>query len=195
MGFDPISSTRIRIDRLKPLDVQAMHGYRSDPEVARYQGWQPKTLEDISDFISSQSEMVTPTPGQWFQLGIFLGDTPKLIGDCGIQILQGDPRQAEIGVTLDPRHQGQGLATECLHCLFDYLFSNLHLHRVICSIDPRNIASVRLVNNLGMRQEAHFVQSYWFKDQWADDLIFALLAHEWHPCNPPRAKHESNDSR
>ena len=32
---------------------------------------------------------------------------------------------------------------------------------------------------LGMRQEARHVESYLFKGEWADQLVFAILAHEW----------------
>ena len=30
-----------------------------------------------------------------------------------------------------------------------------------------------------MRQEGHFVQSLWFKGEWVDDVIFAILARDW----------------
>jgi RimJ/RimL family protein N-acetyltransferase len=30
-----------------------------------------------------------------------------------------------------------------------------------------------------MRQEAHFRKSLWFKGEWVDDVVFAVLASEW----------------
>jgi RimJ/RimL family protein N-acetyltransferase len=30
-----------------------------------------------------------------------------------------------------------------------------------------------------MRQEAHHIESYLFRGEWADQLVFAILAHEW----------------
>jgi RimJ/RimL family protein N-acetyltransferase len=50
---------------------------------------------------------------------------------------------------------------------------------VFASVDPRNVSSMRLLERVGMRKEAHFVQSLWFKDEWVDDVIFAMLAAEW----------------
>ena len=35
------------------------------------------------------------------------------------------------------------------------------------------------MKRLGMRQEAHFKESLWFKGEWADDVVFAILAREW----------------
>jgi len=50
---------------------------------------------------------------------------------------------------------------------------------LIGSVDPRNTASMALCRSLGLRQEAHHVESYRFRGEWVDDVIFALLAREW----------------
>jgi hypothetical protein len=42
-----------------------------------------------------------------------------------------------------------------------------------------NAASARLMGRLGMRQEAHHGESYLFRGEWADQLVFAILAREW----------------
>jgi len=39
--------------------------------------------------------------------------------------------------------------------------------------------SIALLKRVGMRQEAHFCKSLWFKGDWADDAVFAILASEW----------------
>jgi hypothetical protein len=35
------------------------------------------------------------------------------------------------------------------------------------------------MTRLGMRQEAHHVESYLFRGEWVDQLVFAVLATEW----------------
>jgi RimJ/RimL family protein N-acetyltransferase len=30
-----------------------------------------------------------------------------------------------------------------------------------------------------MRQEGHLVESTWAKNEWTDDLLFAILEREW----------------
>ena len=61
----------------------------------------------------------------------------------------------------------------------DYLFRNLNKHRIITSIDPENKSSVRLIERIGFRKEAHFIKSLWLNGKWVDDLIYALLNEEW----------------
>ena len=123
--------------------------------------------------------MESNTPGTWYQLGIVLRNADDLIGDCGVRVLETESRQAEIGITLAPAYQGHGYATEAMKSIFDYLLVRLGKHRVFTSVDPCNQRSMALMQRLGMRKEAHLVESLWFKDQWADDVIFAMLQREW----------------
>jgi RimJ/RimL family protein N-acetyltransferase len=76
-------------------------------------------------------------------------------------------------------NQGQGFATEALTCLLDYLFQQKRLHRVVADTDSQNVPSWTLLERLGMRREGHLRQSLWFKGQWADEYLYAILAEEW----------------
>ena len=136
-------------------------------------------MEELRSFIESLSGI---KPGIWFQVGIAFRETGALIGDCGIRVAdvsRASPGQAEIGITLAPAFQGRGLASEALQALLGYLFTGLGMHRVFGSVDPRNLASMRLLKSAGMRQEAHCVESYWSKGGWTDDAIFGILDREW----------------
>jgi RimJ/RimL family protein N-acetyltransferase len=155
-----------------------MFAYRSNPEVLQYQSWQPQSLEEVQSFISSMMMRELNTPG-WYQLGIELRGDDVLIGDCGIHVLETDSRIVEIAITIAPDFQAKGYATEALNAILDLLFVRLNKHRVFASVDPRNLGSMALMERIGLRKEGHFVQSLWFKDCWADDVIFAMLASEW----------------
>ena len=63
--------------------------------------------------------------------------------------------------------------------MVDFLFGTLNKHRVIASIDPRNSASIRLIERLGFRKEAHLKKSYYLHEEWVDDIIYAKLKTEW----------------
>jgi RimJ/RimL family protein N-acetyltransferase len=102
-----------------------------------------------------------------------------LIGDCAICVDAHQPRQAEIGFTLSPAHQGHGYATEAVRGLLEYAFFTLGLHRVIGNCDARNLASARVLERAGMRQEAHFIEDYWSKGEWTSSLIYAILEREY----------------
>lgn len=175
--FPAIETQRLVLRRLEQADAAPLHAYRSHPDVSRYQSWEPQSLKEVARFIEQQQAVVPNTPGTWMQLGLTLKSEQLLIGDCGIHFV--DRAQVEFGVSLDPKHQGRGYAAEALKGVLGYLFIDLNKHRVFGSADPDNRASLALMERVGMRKEAHFKQSYWFKDRWADDVIYAMLASEF----------------
>jgi len=166
-------------------DKESMFNYRSDPETNQYLSLIPHTIDDVEDFIRKTSSSIN-VPGTWFQLVIIEQVTNQLIGDIGIHFLDTDPenKQVEIGYTLDKRFRGNGYVTEALSLIIYYLIHSLGKHRIIASIDPANIDSIRLVERLGFRKEAHFIESLFFHGRWVDDLVYAILAKEWQAMNP-----------
>lgn len=174
-----IETRRITLSRLRSGDAREMFAYRSDPDVRRYQSWEPVSVDEVSTFIGGLASVVFDTPGTWFQFGVRLRGSGELVGDFGVHFPVDEPFQAEVGVTVAPSHQGRGLATEALSGMLSHLFGPAGKHRVFASVDPRNHASMALMRKVGMREEAHFRESLWFKGEWADDLVFAVLASEW----------------
>jgi RimJ/RimL family protein N-acetyltransferase len=63
--------------------------------------------------------------------------------------------------------------------LLQLAFEEFGLHRVIGRLEPRNTASARLLERLGMRREAHFVENEFIKGEWQSELVYELLEHEW----------------
>ncbi len=63
--------------------------------------------------------------------------------------------------------------------MINYLFNDLNKQRITCSIDPLNQASIKMVERLGFRKEAHFKQSILIDGEWYDDMVYAILKEEW----------------
>jgi RimJ/RimL family protein N-acetyltransferase len=175
--FSGITTERLHLRILGENDSTDFFGYRSLPEVGRYQGWRPVTLHEIEGFIASNLQIIPNTPGTWLQLAVCLREG-QLIGDVGIHFLE-NAAQVEIGYTLSPVFQGKGYAVEAVRAVMDYLFHDLHKHRITASVDPENLKSIKLLEKLGMRKEAHFVCSFRLGDTWCDDCIYAILENEW----------------
>lgn len=170
-------TARLRIDALRPDDAAALFALRSDPAVARYQGWRPADLAAAQAFIARQSP--TSTPNGWFQRAIRLREDGRLIGDLGVNLPADAMESVEFGISLAPDEQGCGYAGEAVRALFDQVFGRLGRHRIQASVDPRNLACLALLRALGMRQEAHHRESLWLHGEWVDDMVFAMLSRDW----------------
>lgn len=177
--FSAISSDRLLIRDLEVRDAQKIFQYRSDPENSRFQGWVPDSAQSVETYINKIKSIQFLEPGTWYQLSLESLEHQFIIGDCAICAGQEHPGQVEIGVSLDPKFHKNGFAHEGLKAIINYLFKETDTHRVHCSIDPRNIASINLVNKLGFRKEGHMRESLWFKGEWADDVVFGMLKQDW----------------
>jgi RimJ/RimL family protein N-acetyltransferase len=174
-----LRTPRLCIRRLGPQDAASLVGYRSLPDVARFQEWESFGPDDAARLIAGQAGVVPDTPGTWLQLALVLLESGEVIGDCGIHFRRDEPRQVELGITLAPDHQGRGLATESLRSVLAYVFDSLGKHRASAVTDAENHAAAGLFRRLKFRQEAHFVEHVWFKGGWGSEYLFALLQREW----------------
>jgi RimJ/RimL family protein N-acetyltransferase len=177
--FEKIVCERLVIRRFKPSDAEAFAAYRSDPEVARYQSWEPPcSLTEARAMIHGLQSVVPGMAGEWYQFAVALASDDRLIGDFGLGMTS-DGRQAELGFTFARAAQGQGYASEALVGLLDYAFSTLGLHRIFAITNVRNHRSQRLLERTGFRREGHAVQASWFKGEWTSEYLYAMLASEW----------------
>lgn len=170
---------------LRPIaidDIHELFAYRSDKETNKYQGWIPETVEDVEVFVENNATEIN-LPQTWFQFVIIEKLTSTIIGDLGIHFFDRENKQVELGCTLKKDSQRKAYAMEALGRVIEYVFTDLKKHRIVASIDPQNTSSLRLLNRLGFRQEAHFVESLFIQGKWVDDVQFALLASEWKQHN------------
>ena len=174
-----IETQRLLIKRIEINDSKKMYAYRSLPEVYKYQAWRPESTVEVSEFVQKINTTKFNVSDSWFQLGIYIKTTKQLIGDIGLHFLLPDNQQTETGFTIDPKYQRKGYGLECVRAVIGYLFSEMKKHRIVASVDPKNIASIALLEKLGMRKEGCFRKSVLIRDQWEDDMIYAILNEEW----------------
>jgi RimJ/RimL family protein N-acetyltransferase len=175
--FSPLLTNRLILRQLLPGDRDAFFACRSLPEVTRHQGFRPADIQDADAFIACLAP-APGMPGTWFQLAVCLNGSGSFIGDIGMHF-PGHDEEAGIGYTLAPSCWGRGYMAEALQAVIDYLFRVQARHRVTASVDPRNQRSVRVLERLGMRLEAHYVQSEILDGQPVDDCLYAMLREEW----------------
>jgi RimJ/RimL family protein N-acetyltransferase len=176
----PLETNRLLLRHFCEADLDEFLAYRSDPQVAQYQGWDvPYELDAGRTFIDGMKNALPGTPGKWFQVAVVLKNSKRLLGDCAFHVMENDKRQAYIGITLARSYWGKGYGEETCRRLLDYLFYELNLHRVVAECDVENIASFTLLKRLGFRREAHLIENIWFKGAWGSEFHYAMLDREW----------------
>ena len=176
--FGNILTDRLIIRLANPDDAEEIYAYRSDTIENQYQGWFPESVEEVRNYITNMPVTID-IADICFQFAILTKNENRLIGDLGIIFTGHERMQVEVGCTLNKTFQGKGYATEALTAMVNYFFMTLKKHRIVASIDPRNTASIRLIERLGFRKEAHFKESYFLRGEWVDDIIYAMLDKDW----------------
>jgi [ribosomal protein S5]-alanine N-acetyltransferase len=177
MTIGHIETQRLRIRSFQPNDWQAVYDYTSDPAVMMYIPEGPFTPEQAKAFVAEnmgeQARAVT----------VLLKTADMLVGHMVFHPWFA-PRTYEIGWVFNGAYHGQGYATEAAMALLQYGFERLHLHRIIATSQPENVASWRVMEKLGMRREAHFRKCIRRPDNgWLDEYFYALLEEEWFEAN------------
>jgi RimJ/RimL family protein N-acetyltransferase len=185
----PLRTARLRLRPFRPDDLDDLTAIQSRPEVARFLYWDARDPDQVREALAQKTGQAwLDREGDRLSLAVVLPPSGTVIGEVSLTWLSRHHRQGEIGFVFHPGHQGRGYAGEAAEVILRLGFAGLGLHRIIGRCDPRNLPSARLLARLGMRCEAHFVHNELFKGEWGDELVYAILEHEWtasrHPAGP-----------
>jgi ribosomal-protein-alanine N-acetyltransferase len=179
MAFTPLTTGRLTLRPMVATDAADLAERRSDLATAKYQAWTvPYPLERAEALIAEMTQRGDVVPGHWFQLAVERTSDGRIVGDCAIHLSE-DAHTAEIGYTLHPWARGHYFSTEAAGAVCDYVVDVLGVHRIEAHTDPRNTASVRVLDRLGFAHEGTMRESYWVGDSVTDNAIYGLLARDW----------------
>ena len=144
----PHSLRRLVLRILRPSDLEGLYAYRSDPAVARFQGWETMTVVEAAEYLESHSVPSRHIPGTWRQLAIAELTTDVLVGDMGVW-LSLDGRKAEVGLSVTPSAQGKGYGSESLSGLLRLLFASTQVTEIEANTDIRNVSCLAALRRAG----------------------------------------------
>lgn len=170
------ATSRLRLRGMTLDDVDAYVAYRSHPDVTPWLATaKPPDRAEVAQQIEQMTASGGPTAGAWYRYAIEHGD--EIVGDVGVEIRDGGGI-AEIGYVLHPDHRGHGFATEAAAALVDDLIENHAIHRIEASLAPDNVASMRVLESIGMTFEVVARDACCVDGVWEDDLRYAMTSAE-----------------
>jgi RimJ/RimL family protein N-acetyltransferase len=144
----PLMNRRLLLRPLAASDVECVVRYRRHPEVRRFQSWGAERDQVVA--LAARQAKDPLEPGCWFQLAVVLRETHQLVGDMGLRPLGPlEPSTAELGITIDPAFQRQGLGREATRLLTVGARELLHFSRIRAHTEPDNLACIALLEGLG----------------------------------------------
>lgn len=176
----PIATGRLLLRPYAESDLDDLHDIQSVPGVTRYLYRDVRSRDEVREWLEKKirgSALIEQ--GEVLTLAVVLPDTGTVIGDVVLKWVSSKHRQGEIGYMFHPEFGGKGYATEAAAVMLRLGFDELCLHRIVGRLDGRNAASARVLERLGMRREALFVQNEIVKGEWTDELVYGMTEDEW----------------
>ena len=138
-----LETERLILRNYQKEDMEQVHKYFSNEDVARYEDFYPMSIEEVAEMVSEWSSMDN-------RLVAVLKDTKELIGSVGYWI----DEQGEYSIDYDfnPAYGKQGYATEAASKLLQYLFDDMKISKIYGDCDVRNSDSYQLLERLGFER-------------------------------------------
>jgi len=140
---------------------------------------QPDTTRDRDAFLVRCSARERERQlGTGHGFGIFAD--AEFTGEINLNAVQRGPFQsAYVGYWIDEKQAGNGYVPEAVVALAKFVFEDLALHRMQIAIIPRNAASRRVVEKLGLREEGVAERYLEINGVWEDHVRYAMTREEW----------------
>lgn len=177
-NFVGLVSEHYIIRKMKQNDLSDFHKMRTNPEVARFQSWQTNiTLETNQQTIEYYGGLMPNILDEWIGLAIACPFTDSLIGEVGFVSYKNTPNDTIMGISIVHEYQRQGVASEVIKTLLEYLFQTLNKHKVIARIIAKNYGSIVLFNKLGFKQQSR--DMIVFKGEKVAEFTCVLTCEDW----------------
>lgn len=103
-------------------------------------------------------------------------DPAKIIGSIGLSnIIRGCFHSCFLGYRLDCQFLNRGYMTEAVVACTRFAFLELELHRVEANVMPRNLASLRVLQKAGYREEGRASGYLKINGVWEDHIHMVRL--------------------
>ncbi|MBE9004241.1 GNAT family N-acetyltransferase [Fortiea sp. LEGE XX443] len=165
-----IETPRLRLRHFITEDFDDLFRLYTDAEVMKYLS--PRNQEQTQASLHKHIQHWQQYNfGMW---AVIHKDSGRMIGRCGLGFLDNTP-EVELGYVFDKSYWRMGVGTEAATATIKYGFEQVRLNRIVAIAHPKNIASVRVIQKVGMKYEknARFYN--------VDVVYYAINREAWHP--------------
>jgi ribosomal-protein-alanine N-acetyltransferase len=173
-----IQTKRLTLRRLMVSDAFDMYEYSKNSEVTRYLTWDAHPdaayTREYLQYLGTHYNV-----GDFFDWGVVLSSEDKMIGTCGFTRFDYNNNCGEVGYVINPAYRGREIAKEALEAVMEFGFETLKLHRIEAKFMEGNLASLRVMEKVGMTFEGYHKESMFIKGEYRTVGVSAILRDEY----------------
>lgn len=169
--------TKIYIQELQANEISDNYiQWMNDQEINQYleSRFNTYTKKDLIDFVQKQFES-----DYNYLFGIYTQENIH-IGNIKIGGIDPIHKRGSIGLVIGKKEfWGQGIATQALNLLLEFVFNELQLHKVTAGMYRNNTGSYKLFKNAGFLEVGYYKEHSFYNDQFVDTYILELLKKDY----------------
>jgi [ribosomal protein S5]-alanine N-acetyltransferase len=173
-----LHTARFDLREIVEEDFEGLYELYHDPQGQRFEG---EALDEggVRVRLSNILQKKEKASGRFYPFAITRAGEGRLLGWVKLELQSTSIREYEMGWIVRRQDWGQGIASEASREVLRFAFQDLQAHRVVAFCHAWNRASERVMEKLGMRREALLRETRWIDHAWADELLYAILEHEF----------------
>ena len=177
-GTQELSTTRLILRRFTMDDAQAMYAnWASDPEVTKFLTWPAHSSVEVTGTVL-QSWVGGYAKEDFYQWAIVLKELGEPIGSITVGNHDDNVGKAHIGYCMGRAWWHQGIMSEALRAVIDFLFDEVGMQRVEARHDPKNPHSGGVMQKCGMQFEGTMRRADHSNQGLCDASWYAILSDD-----------------
>lgn len=175
-----LKTDRLLIREITLSDLESIHSLHLLPETDQYNTLGiPENINEtehhVQEWVSKNNEL----PRVKYVLAIELLESNQFIGLFGINIGKEKYKNAEIWYKIHKDYWNKGYTTEAVKRVLSFGFNELNLHRIEAGCATENIASIRVLEKVGMFREGMKRKNLPIRGAWKDNYFYGILKEEF----------------
>lgn len=178
MEVEELTTSRLKLRKLTPAVFDYIYRDLSEQKQLEFLGL--NSAAELEAEKNKYEEGLSTYNKRFLYFQLLEQKSRKIIGWCGYHIWYLDHERAEIGYGLfEADYKRKGLMSEAIVPIIEYGFKRMKLNRIEAFIDPKNQASIKLINKLNFIKEGQLREHYRENNKIEDSLVYSLLRKEY----------------
>ncbi len=173
-----IEGDQLTLRELTRADADAVQQATSTRAAMQHLPMGPLAKDEATTYLGELMDAAIDPDRFLYSLAVVLQSNGQTIGLAQLSIESFTHRRAEIGYLLDASFWGRGYGTEAARLIADFGFDHLGLRRIFAIATPENVASRKLLIDLGFTLEGELRSHFLLGETWVDGEIFAKVSSE-----------------
>ena len=175
-----LQTDRLHFNLISKQDINDIHELLSMPATDQFNtSGIPETIQTTEKITGEWIIAQNSNPPTSYTFCLSLVNTKQFIGLIGLKIGKQHYKTAEVWYKIHLNYWNKGYATEALTKLIEFAFNDLELHRIEAGCATENIASIKVLENVGMIKEGLKRKILPIRGEWKDNYFYAMLDEDF----------------